>query len=88
MLCYRLVKFIYLQVPLHLEPLQACEVSDKRLWIGNLDTRVNEYVPFYIVKSFYIMSINGVQWLVLRFYMVSSSLEVPGFDSRPGLCRK
>lgn len=42
-------KGYYLQVPLNLEPLQACEVSDKRLWIGNLDTRVNEYVSFYFV---------------------------------------
>lgn len=32
------------QVPLHLEPMQQNEVCDKRLWIGNLDTRVNEYV--------------------------------------------
>ncbi|KOB74638.1 RNA binding motif protein 18 [Operophtera brumata] len=31
-------------VPLHLEPIQPSEVSEKRLWIGNLDTRVNEYV--------------------------------------------
>ncbi|KAF9824081.1 hypothetical protein SFRURICE_002202, partial [Spodoptera frugiperda] len=29
-------------VPLHLEPFQHGEVSDKRIWIGNLDTRVND----------------------------------------------
>ncbi|CAH0721958.1 unnamed protein product, partial [Brenthis ino] len=29
-------------IPLHLEPVQQNETSDKRLWIGNLDLRVND----------------------------------------------
>ncbi|VVC88844.1 unnamed protein product [Leptidea sinapis] len=31
-------------MPLHLEPLHPTDLCEKRLWIGNLDTRVNEYV--------------------------------------------
>ncbi|CAH1645878.1 unnamed protein product [Spodoptera littoralis] len=39
-------------VPLHLEPFQHGEVSDKRIWIGNLDTRVNEYQLLKLVRAY------------------------------------
>ncbi|CAG9783983.1 unnamed protein product [Diatraea saccharalis] len=39
-------------VPLHLEPMQQNEVCDKRLWIGNLDSRVNEYQLLKLVRVY------------------------------------
>ncbi|GBP40966.1 Probable RNA-binding protein 18 [Eumeta japonica] len=39
-------------LPLHLEPIQHNEVCDKRLWIGNLDTRVNEYQLLKMVRVY------------------------------------
>ncbi|KAM3961297.1 putative RNA-binding protein 18 [Aphomia sociella] len=39
-------------LPLHLEPMQQNEVCDKRLWIGNLDTRVNEYQLLKMVRVY------------------------------------
>ncbi|XP_068629768.1 probable RNA-binding protein 18 isoform X1 [Battus philenor] len=39
-------------IPLHLEPMKHNEVSDKRLWIGNLDLRVNEYQLLKMVRVY------------------------------------
>ncbi|CAH4037180.1 unnamed protein product [Pieris brassicae] len=38
-------------IPLSLEPVQQTDVCEKRLWIGNLDTRVNEYVSTCLLDS-------------------------------------
>ncbi|XP_026490018.2 probable RNA-binding protein 18 [Vanessa tameamea] len=39
-------------VPLYLEPVQQRESCDKRLWIGNLDLRVNEYQLLKMVRVY------------------------------------
>ncbi|XP_063378363.1 probable RNA-binding protein 18 [Cydia fagiglandana] len=39
-------------VPLHLEPMQPKDLCEKRLWIGNLDTRVNEYQLLKMVRVY------------------------------------
>ncbi|XP_013194837.1 probable RNA-binding protein 18 [Amyelois transitella] len=39
-------------VPLHLEPMHQSDVCEKRLWIGNLDTRVNEYQLLKMVRVY------------------------------------
>ncbi|XP_046964503.1 probable RNA-binding protein 18 [Vanessa cardui] len=39
-------------VPLYLEPVQQREACDKRLWIGNLDLRVNEYQLLKMVRVY------------------------------------
>ncbi|XP_047512416.1 probable RNA-binding protein 18 [Pieris napi] len=39
-------------IPLSLEPVQHTDVCDKRLWIGNLDTRVNEYQLLKMVRVY------------------------------------
>ncbi|XP_053625558.1 probable RNA-binding protein 18 [Plodia interpunctella] len=39
-------------MPLHLEPIHQSEVCEKRLWIGNLDTRVNEYQLLKMVRVY------------------------------------
>ncbi|KAG5323975.1 RBM18 protein, partial [Acromyrmex heyeri] len=31
------------KVPLPLEPIKANQVEDRRLWVGNLDLRINEF---------------------------------------------
>lgn len=30
------------KVPLPLEPIKSNQVEDRRLWVGNLDLRINE----------------------------------------------
>ncbi|XP_030024218.2 probable RNA-binding protein 18 [Manduca sexta] len=39
-------------VPLQLEPVLQNDVSDKRLWIGNLEPRVNEYQLLKMVRVY------------------------------------
>lgn len=39
-------------VPLHLDPVHQNEVCDRRLWIGNLDLRVNEYQLLKLVRVY------------------------------------
>ncbi|XP_045490930.1 probable RNA-binding protein 18 isoform X1 [Colias croceus] len=39
-------------IPLHLDPVKPMDVCDKRLWIGNLDTRVNEYQLLKMVRVY------------------------------------
>lgn len=39
-------------VPLHLEPVLQREACDRRLWIGNLDLRVNEYQLLKMVRVY------------------------------------
>ncbi|XP_050678761.1 probable RNA-binding protein 18 isoform X2 [Leptidea sinapis] len=39
-------------MPLHLEPLHPTDLCEKRLWIGNLDTRVNEYQLLKLVRVY------------------------------------
>ncbi|XP_075969905.1 putative RNA-binding protein 18 [Anticarsia gemmatalis] len=39
-------------LPLRLEPMQQNDVYEKRLWIGNLDTRVNEYQLLKMVRVY------------------------------------
>lgn len=38
--------------PLQLEPFQQNQVCDRRLWIGNLDTRVKEYQLLKMVRAY------------------------------------
>lgn len=59
-----------LQIPLHLEPVQQNETSDKRLWIGNLDLRVNEYVILCVKFSTYYGSYFNLQKHESNFYFL------------------
>lgn len=39
-------------IPLHLEPLHHSDVCERRLWIGNLDLRINEYQLLKMVRIY------------------------------------
>ncbi|XP_076237853.1 putative RNA-binding protein 18 [Calliopsis andreniformis] len=39
------------KVPLPLEPIKSNQVEDRRLWVGNLDLRINEYQLLKLVQK-------------------------------------
>ncbi|XP_015436102.1 PREDICTED: probable RNA-binding protein 18 [Dufourea novaeangliae] len=39
------------KVPLPLEPIKSNQVEDRRLWVGNLDLRINEYQLLKLVQN-------------------------------------
>ncbi|XP_043514566.1 probable RNA-binding protein 18 isoform X1 [Frieseomelitta varia] len=39
------------KVPLPLEPIKSNQVEDRRLWVGNLDLRINEYKLLKLVQK-------------------------------------
>ncbi|XP_076682490.1 putative RNA-binding protein 18 isoform X2 [Andrena cerasifolii] len=39
------------KVPLPLEPIKSNQVEDRRLWVGNLDLRINEYQLLKLVQQ-------------------------------------
>ncbi|KAL2734235.1 putative RNA-binding protein 18 [Vespula squamosa] len=39
------------KVPLPLEPIKSNQVEDRRLWVGNLDLRINEGYAFVTYKT-------------------------------------
>ncbi|XP_066603421.1 probable RNA-binding protein 18 isoform X2 [Prorops nasuta] len=40
------------KIPLPLEPIKLNEIEDRRLWVGNLDLRINEYQLLRIVQKY------------------------------------
>ncbi|XP_011881562.1 PREDICTED: probable RNA-binding protein 18 isoform X2 [Vollenhovia emeryi] len=40
------------KVPLPLEPIKSNQVEDRRLWVGNLDLRINEYQLLKLVQKY------------------------------------
>ncbi|XP_043275223.1 probable RNA-binding protein 18 [Venturia canescens] len=40
------------QIPLPLEPIKSNAIEDRRLWVGNLDLRINEYQLLKIVQKY------------------------------------
>lgn len=66
------------QLPLHLEPMPSQEAPQKRLWIGNLDTRVNEYVYFsitivlLIIVLFSSIPSNSILYVITMLYFMLS----------------
>ena len=40
--CFQIIFQPVTKVPLPLEPIKSNQVEDRRLWVGNLDLRINE----------------------------------------------
>ncbi|XP_020285638.1 probable RNA-binding protein 18 [Pseudomyrmex gracilis] len=40
------------KVPLPLEPIKSNQIEDRRLWVGNLDLRINEYQLLKLVQKY------------------------------------
>ncbi|XP_014210298.1 probable RNA-binding protein 18 [Copidosoma floridanum] len=40
------------EIPLPLEPIKSNNIEDRRLWIGNLDLRINEYQFLKLVQKY------------------------------------
>lgn len=58
--------------PLHLEPIKQAETLDKRLWVGNLDPRVDEYQLLKIIRVY-----GNIEKLDMLFHRSGPSVGKP-----------
>lgn len=54
------------KVPLPLEPIKSNQVEDRRLWVGNLDLRINDSTSYSIDRVHKLVNLEDTHLLPIR----------------------
>lgn len=64
------------KVPLPLEPIKSNQVEDRRLWVGNLDLRINDSTFYFIDQAHKLVNLEVMHLLHIKLFKMLKQLKM------------